>query len=246
MEQKAQNSQMRVFRNNPQIDNFYINRDSIAGEDKFILASSGKKRIITLDPHIYDSTTVETGRFKSSYSKAETNWRSVASLIGNEESKSSKGNKRRNLQNTPVGNKAKSIAHFKNIVNSYSSKNQKRNKGHLISLPSNVKSIPKQLNKYSNVNSNQQLAQAYRSIPKDSIFSRRGTATKKPSNGTKRPKIPPTFKENTKDDQTLWLLLKHLKSESDSKLPNVNSYTDFRTVSNFMNKHSRKQVCSTA
>lgn len=232
---------MKAFQNNIKIDNFYSHKDTLVSEDKLILASSGKKQIITLDHHIYDSTTVETGRFKSSYSKAETNWRSVASLIGNEESKSSKANKRRNLQNTPLGSKAKSITHFKNIVNSCSSKNEKRNRVNLI-LPNNIRTIPKQLNKYTNINSNKQLAQAYRSIPKDSIFSRRGTANKKTSNGTKRPKIPPTFNENTKDDQTLWLLLKHLKGESDSKLPNVNSYADFRTVSNFMSRHNRKQV----
>ena len=166
----------------------------------------------------------------------------MASLIGNEESKSSKAQKRRNLQNTPLGGKAKSTVHFKNIVTSYSNKGEKRNKGNLIPWSKNVKTLPKQISRYAHINSNKQLAQAYRSIPKETIFSRRGIASRKENNGSKRQKIPPTLKENTKDDQTLWLLLKHLKSEPESKLPSVNSYADFRTVSNFMSRHNRKQV----
>ena len=94
-------------------------------DDKYILASSSNK-ILTLEPHIYDSTTVETGRLKNSYSKAETNCRSVASLIGNEETKSSVMYKRRNLQNTPNGGKPKSSVNFKKIVSTYSTNEERQ------------------------------------------------------------------------------------------------------------------------
>ena len=55
---------MRVFQNNRLVDNFNSQKETLVIDDNLILASSGKKRIVTLDPHIYDSTTVETGRLK--------------------------------------------------------------------------------------------------------------------------------------------------------------------------------------
>ena len=164
----------------------------------------------------------------------------MASLIGNEETKSSVMYRRRNLQNTPSGGKAKSSANFKKIVSTYSSQGEKRNWDNLIPWSNNTKPLPKKFNRYSHAKSNKQLAEAYKSIPKDSIFSRRGQLNRKRNSGLKS-KIPvPTFKDNAKEDQTLWLLLKHMKSESDSKLPNVNSYSDFRTVSNFLSKYEAK------
>lgn len=164
--------------------NFYSQKDTLKDDDKYILAWSSNK-ILTLEPHIYDSTTVETGRLKNSYSKAETNCRSVASLIGNEETKSSVMYKRRNLQNTPSGAKPKSSINFKKIMSTYSSKEEKQSWWNLVPWSNHVKSMPKKFSRYSHANSNKQLADAYKSIPKDTIFSRRGHLNKKRNSGVK-------------------------------------------------------------
>lgn len=221
------------------VSNFYSQKDTLKdNDDKYILASSSNK-IWTLEPHIYDSTTVETGRLKNSYSKAETNCRSVASLIGNEETKSSVMYKRRNLQNTPNGGKPKSSVNFKKIVSTYSSKEERQSWWNLVPWSNHLKSVPKKFSRYSHANSNKQLAEAYKSVPKDAIFSRRGNLNNKRNSGTKTKNPAPIFKESTKEDQTLCLLLKHMRSETDSRLPSVNSYNDFRTVSNFLSKYDK-------
>lgn len=129
------------------------------------------------------------------------------------------------------------------MQNNYSSKKDKRNNGNLVPWSSSVKALPKQVIRYSRGSSKRMLAQAYKSMPKEAIMSKRTVATRR-TNNSRRNKIPPGFKDNTKEDQTLQLLMKHLKTESSSKLPKVVSQTEFRTATNFMNSRKRlsKQV----
>lgn len=58
-------------------DNYYIKHEPDFNTEQLILATSTKYRLATLEPQNYDTSTVETGRVKSSYSKAETNCRSA-------------------------------------------------------------------------------------------------------------------------------------------------------------------------
>ena len=213
------------------------------GED-LILASSSKQ-LITINQQDNDPSTAETRRMKTSNSKADSNCRSVVSIIGPEDSRKSLKPKRRNLQVTPNESKGRSSAHFKRIVNSYSSKMEKRNNGNIIPWSSNIKSLPKQSNRYSRASSKRKLAQAYRSIPKETVMSnKKGVGSRRIKN-SKKPKIPPSFKDIGKDDQTLCLLLKHLRTETGGKLPNVNSHAEIQAANNFINsKRSRRKEVS--
>lgn len=87
------------------------------------------------------------------------------------------------------------------------------------------------------------MTQAYRSIPRDIGGSRRGVGSRRSKNN-KRPKIPPAFKGNAKEDHTLCLLLKHLRNGPHSKLPSVNSNAEIRAATDFLNSRQsyRKDV----
>ena len=220
----------------------YSGNGTIINDENIILASSNKNRLSTIDHNnVYDPSTLESGRLKSSYSKAETNCRSVASLMVPEDSKSTILFRRRNVQNTPIG-KNRSSVNFKKVVNNYSSKGERRNNGNLIPWSSNVRSLPKQHSRYSRGNSKKQLAMAYKSIPKESILSRRNVGSRR-TNHSRKSKIPPTFKDNKQDDEALCMILKQFNSQSEANLPNVRPGTDqkykskIKPISNHNHKH---------
>lgn len=224
-------------------ENYYAKNDSIFSSERIMLANSSKKEMATVEPPLYDFSTFQTGRIKNSHSKVTTQLRSAASIIINEEPNQTVGGTKRFLTNTPLG-KANSTSHFKRIVNSYSSKNDRKQSQNLIPWSSSLRALPRQSSRYSRGNSKNSLAQAYRAMPKDSILSKRNIGSRRRLNTKKSNLIPPVFRDSTKDDQTLWLLLKHLKNEQSSRLPNVVSRSNLRASTNFADsrKNLRKKV----
>ena len=223
----------------------YNGNGTILNDENIILASSNKNRVVTIDHNnLYEPSTLETGRIKNSYSKIDTNCRSVTSLIGNEETKSSLFlQKHRNMHNTPMGGKTRSAISFKKVVNPQSSKTDKRSNGYLVPWSSNIRTLPKQYTRYSRATSKKQLALAYKSIPKETILSRRNIGTRR-ANNSRKTRMPPSFHDNHKDDEALCMILKQFNSQSEGKFPDVRPSTVSKVKSKFknMNKHSNKHV----
>jgi hypothetical protein len=182
-------------------ENYYSKNDSIFSAERLILASSSKNERIKLETPTIDFSTIDTGRIKNSYSKAETQLRSCASII-NEENDHTIGGSRRNLANTPIG-KARSSSHFKRIVNSYSSKKDLKQSQNIIPWTSNLKTLPKKFSSYSCANSRSSLAHAYKAMPKESILTKRNTNTRRCLNAKKGNRIPPAFRDSVKENETL-------------------------------------------
>lgn len=118
------------------------------------------------------------------------------------------------------------------MVDTYSSQTKKRDAANLIPWSSNIKNFPKQYSRYSRVNSKKQLALAYKSIPKESILSRRKIGNRR-TNNSRKAKMPPWFKDNHQDDEALCLLLKQFNSQSEAKLPTLRPYIMQRSQSKF-------------
>jgi hypothetical protein len=228
-------------------ENYYSKNDSIFSAERLILASSSKNERIKFETPTIDFSTIDTGRIKNSYSKADTQLRSCASIIITEESDHTIGVSKRNLSNTPIG-KARSSSHFKRIVNSYSSKKDLKQSQNIIPWTSNLKTLPKRFSSYSCANSRSSLAHAYKAMPKESILTKRTTGSRRWLNAKKGNRIPPAFRDSVKDNETLSLLLKHLKNDQSSKLPTVASSSNLRTVTHFADSHKnlRRKVCWTS
>ena len=224
-------------------EQYFARNDSLFSSERLILASSSKKNTLQADPQVYDFTTLESGRLKSSYLQSEANLRSAASIIPNELSAHSLSKKHRLTSQTPVGgNKNRSSSNFRKIVSTYSSKLQKRSSSNLVPWSHSMKSLPKQSNRYCRVTTNKMLAQAYKSIPKEAVLSKKNVGSRRgPSR--KQNRIPPTSKHHGKDDQTLCLLLKHMRSDTNPKLPKVVSQGSFKTSTDFNpRRKSNKKV----
>jgi len=227
-------------------DNFFSKSDTLFGHDKVVLATSGKNHVLTLEPQGYESV-VDSRRLKSSYSKNDTHLRSAMSINEPDVSKHTAVSKRRNLPTTPIGeDRSRSGNNFRRIVSSYSSKPETRDScgnmtpwstslktmgAHKIDFKAreSLKTLPKNLSKH--LNSNKMIAHAYKSIPKESILKRHSPNRRKI--GSRKSKLPPSIKPS--ENSTVSLLLKHIRHESDSMLPKVQSHAEFRTATNFMN-----------
>lgn len=222
-------------------DNYYQRNDSIFSTEQMILATS-KKAALTIEPSNYDTSAIETGRIKSTFTKGETLLRSAASIIDDEDNRGSK-NRKRLLSNTPMGD-ARSSSNFQRIMNSYSSKGERRKLNNAQPWSSSLKILPKQSGRYSRISSKDMLAQAYKAIPKQTIMNKKNYGSRRSNWSKKRFKPHPNTKYTNKEDQTIGLLLKQLNRET-NKLPNVSSRRNIRGSSNLSkNRKFVKKVSS--
>lgn len=83
-------------------DHYYAKNDVILNTDKMILASSSKRGLVTIDPPVYDFSTLESGRLKSSYTGHDTQMRSAASILTTDGTKQNTYSKSRYLPTTPI------------------------------------------------------------------------------------------------------------------------------------------------
>jgi hypothetical protein len=226
-----QNAQRKLY-----FDNYFIKNDRIKSNDRMILASSTKQATATIHTPLHEASTIESGRIRSSQLRNDLHFRSTMSIHDTEVSNITQKKRNTQIPTTPVGDNTRSTFNFRRIVHSYSSKGVKRNFVNAIPWSSNIKQLPRHSNRYLKTNSNKMIAQAYKSIPKEALMSKRTLSKRKI--GQKRSKLPLPHRPILPEDQTICLMLKHLRSTSDQKLPKVNSQAGFRTASNFIN--SRK------
>lgn len=226
-----QNAQRKLY-----FDNYFMRNNTVKSNDRVILASSTKRINGPIHTPFYEASTIESGHIRSSNLQNDMHFRSTISINDTEVSNITQKKRRTQVPTTPVGDNTRSTFNFRRVVHSYSSKGVKRNFVNVIPWSSSIKQLPKHSNRYLKTNSNEMIAQAYKSIPKEALMSKRTLSKRKI--GQKRNKLPLPHKPTLPEEQTICLMLKHLRTTSDHKLPKVSSQTGFRTTSNFMN--SRK------
>lgn len=215
-------------------DNYYMRNESILSTEQIILASSWKKGAVTVEPFQNDSSPIETCRIRNSVSKVETEFRSATSIIANEETKNLFNSKRKKFSNTPGDVQKRSSVNLKKIRSSYSSKRGRRVNNIISHWSHSLKVLPKQARKYSQIKNKEMLVKAYKIISKQTVNNKKNKGFQKTNWSRKRRGIPMS-NNPSKEDQTLWLLLKHLKQTESRKLPKVTVRTDHNGSSIFLN-----------